>query len=344
MLKKIKKVLGMSQKSLKDKLVGKTRVNLFSKNHSVSPLRYNSKEEDLDKRHPLGTYGIPVLVNFGSRTESCRTKTKEVLAKGGVVLNHYKNVATASNKIKCKEVLIKHGINTPKFIVLADLIKEVDSKGIPVISTKDIDLQFPIVAKKISGMGGKGMKKLDTLGDFNAWRKNKKADVLREYFLEEVFQPNMANNYEFRIGVSPLLASLNRQNCYLGEIVILRKLMKKEAVENGEFGRNLSLGNSYFTRVEKATKEFKKNEKINRKSKIVMNIKDGIELARQATLACELDFSAADVMFDSVTGEWTIIELNTAPSMGNPDEGHSYTLDAWKNATKEMIVEKIKLQ
>jgi glutathione synthase/RimK-type ligase-like ATP-grasp enzyme len=326
--------------------------NIFSKNHSINSLRMNRSEKtDIEKRYPLGRYPVRVVLNVGSKTKTCRSKCKEIHNQGGVVINHPDYIENASNKIKCKELLVKMGLPTPNWITFENLFTITKNNKVRLCK-KRMKLTYPIVAKKIKGMGGEGMVKINSEEELIQWRKNKDFSILRQYFFEEVFQPNIKFNYEYRVAVSPLLTSIKRfinkttdprVYSFLGEIVCLKKCMKKEAVEKNEFGRNLSLGHSFFERIPRDSriKIYKKNKK--RKKNIRFNISDAVDICRQACLACNLDFSAADMLFDSLTGNWTILELNTAPSMGNLEQ-HSYSLNCYKEAFKEMITQKIKLK
>lgn len=305
---------------------------VISKNSSVDRFRIQKEEKDPVKKFPLGKFSFQSIINFGSRTPNCYEKCKLIGGKG-VILNHPDTIPLASDKLTCKRRLINAKVPTPRFQLPGEL--KLTKEGV-----QGLTLKFPIVAKLRHGSGGEGMFVLHDVKEVIKFFADTKSDLLREYFFEEVFQEDLKKSYEFRVSVSPLLY-MKRMfydnkgfNTLSGEIVVLRKLMKQEAVEAGGFGRNIALGNSYFTRT---------FERAMNKNSHIMNIEDAISIAIEACNACELDFGAVDMLWDSQTGTWTVLEINTAPSMGDENSA-GYTAERWRVALREMLLEKKKLQ
>lgn len=314
--------------------------NLFSKNYSIIPLRISKKEKDELLKYPLGKYPFRSVISFGSRSKVCLAKIKEIGNKG-IVLNSPEAIARASDKVICKQIMKEFKIPTPEFQMMSELV----SKDGPKFYASKLSLTFPVVTKLRKGSGGKGMSRINTIEELRAWRKGKTPEELQDFFIEEIFQPDLKKSCEYRISVSPWLVGVPFSHTEvdpktekdtpitsrLGDIVILRKKMKQTAAESGEFGRNLALGNSYFTR---------KFKRVTRKGGLPFNIGQITDMCVLACTAMELDFCAADVIYDVESGKWTIIELNTAPSMGTAEEGETYTLGQWKRALRHMIEEK----
>jgi D-alanine-D-alanine ligase-like ATP-grasp enzyme len=321
---------------------------LVSKNHSIKPLRLNKDaKKGSPERYPLDRYEYPVAIIHGSRTENAYNRVKQVLKEGGVVLNHPDNIKNASDKVRSKELFDEWEVNSTPWMLATACFKN------NRFNSNLMTLKFPIVAKLRKGMGGAGMTLLEDVDALRSWRRKHGNDEVKKYFFEEVFnwggslEAHMKHTREYRIGVSPLLvgkhvsyeqayqdeegnSQIDRFDSRIGEIVALRKIMRNEAVKKGQFGRNLALGNSFFTRT------FKRSYSYNKRG-IQMNFSDGVELAIKAVKALGLDYGAVDILWSSTTGEWNIIEVNTAPSMGNVEEGHSFTLNQWQQAFKEMI-------
>jgi hypothetical protein len=315
--------------------------NIFTKNHSVAPLRFNKEEvEDESKRFPLGKFPFRSVINMGSRSKLARKRSDEVWEGGGIVLNHPDFIENASDKLRCKQILTQHGVPTPEYILGEDLF--IDRKGVKILTSKKLEeLKYPVVAKLIKGKGGQGMKLINNPEDFKKWRKGKTANQLSKYFFEKVFQPDMRFQREYRFSVSPLLLGVGVSGIIhsrMGNIAMLRKKMRQEAVEKGNFGRNIALGNSFFTHVKDLRKRFG-TKGGNRATPVSIDVRDGLEIAVRAVEVCDLDFGGVDMLFDSVSGKWTVLEINTAPALGTGEED-SFTFNAWKKALPVMLQEK----
>ena len=325
-----------------------------SKNHSIAPLKLNKEFEiGEEARYPLDRYEYPVLIVHGSRTSGTYEDLKKVIRNKGVVLNHPDSIRNASDKLLTKRLLEEHEVATTPFIHGKELIHN------NRFNSNLMLLRYPIVAKKRAGMGGEGMKLLTTKDELSEWHnsmRNKHTNkYLSSYIFEEAFnfgedrdwttQQHNKSTREYRIGVSPLLVGTDYSYTYenldveggletvsndLGYFVSLRKKMRSEAVSEGAFGRNLNLGNSFFVRDFDKDYEWKKKG-----MKRVWS--EGVDMCVKAVSALGLDYGAVDIMWSSDTGKWSILEVNTAPSMGNPEEGHSYTMEQWRQAFIYMI-------
>jgi len=303
---------------------------VISKNKSVEDMRIQKDKKKGEGRFPLGQFSYQSIINFGSRTTNCYEKVALISKSvGAVILNPPNIIRNASDKVTCKDLLVNKGIATPLYQLPSEItINATDVKG--------FNLNFPIVAKLRTGSGGKGMLLLNSTEELISWWKETKQ--VDEYFFEEVFQYNMKKSYEYRVSASPLLLGKlctyvdetgNKFSTHLGEIVILRKLMRQDAVDKGEFGRNITLGNSYFT------KNFKRSFL---KNKTIVLLDTAVCIAVEACNACGLDFGAVDMIYDSETKQWTVLEINTAPSMGGEDK--TFTLSRWIQASRMMLQEK----
>lgn len=329
---------------------------LVSKNPSISPLRMRREHPVGDeRRYPLGRYDFPVAIIHGSRTENAYTRVRQARDGGGVILNHPDQIRNASDKLRSKELFEQAGVPTTAYMKATDCVR--NGKWAATRMT----LSYPVVAKLRSGMGGKGMSLIRNVAELRAWKKNVKTADLKKYFFEEAFNFGNDRNWstqdhnkytrEYRLGVSPLLngrrlsytintvdergnvTNSGTETVRNGCIVALRKMMRTEASQNGAFGRNLALGNSYFVR------NFKK-EYTYKKRNVTMDWEDGVQHAIAAVEALGLDYGAVDILWSSQTGEWCVIEVNTAPSMGTPEEGHAFTLGQWQQGFRNMIAVK----
>jgi D-alanine-D-alanine ligase-like ATP-grasp enzyme len=333
---------------------------VVSKNHSIKPLRMQRELPATDEgRWPLGKYPFPVAIIHGSRTKNAKERVQQAREAGGIVINPTEAIKNASDKVLSKELFDLAGVPTTPWMLAADMV--VSGKW----SSSRMTLNYPIVAKKRSGMGGDGMALIKDVEELRAWRKTHKNEVLAKYFFEEAFNFGEERNWpvqdhnkwtrEYRVGVSPLLngrplvyemdvvdaegnitgtESVSHRN---GCVVALRKLMRTDASREGAFGRNLALGNSYFVRNFKTDYNFPKRN-------VIMDWEEGVQICQAAVGCLGLDYGAVDILWSSKTGEWCVVEVNTAPSMGDPSEGHAFTLNQWRQAFRNMIQVKRDLQ
>lgn len=291
---------------------------IISRNSSINKFRYNKET----KESPLGKYPKRILINIGSRSEYCKTKARQIEKEGGVVLNHPSVIPNASDKVRTKELFNLYKVPTPNYALATDS-DLVDS------------LNLPLVAKLKKGSGGEGMLLLETKDDIEAFYKDY-AEKLSLYFIEEVFQPIFSKNYEFRVICFPDAIGSPLEVCdtlllqengislavedqinvnYLYHVpttaYIVRKKIKKDAIDSGEFGRNISSGNGYFTSdIELPKLEDKHGYGFN----TWLQTKLG-EISLAAITALSLDFGAVDIIFDSDTMTFSVLEVNTAFSL-----------------------------
>lgn len=289
---------------------------LISRNTSTNKFRYNQTT----KESPLGRYPKRILVNIGSRSEYCKTKVKEILKQGGYVINHPDYINNASNKVIAKEAFNRLKIPTPNY-ALAENSDEV------------VDLTFPVVAKLIKGTGGEGMVLINDTKELDKFYQDY-SEQLSNYFIEEVFQPKLSRNYEFRVisfpdnigtliplvvnsGVSETASFITKYPYYVPTTAyIVRKKIKKDAVESGGFGRNISSGNAFFcSDITLLNSNEEKNEKL------VCTLG---ELAASAVKALSLDFGAVDILYDSETDSYTVLEVNTAFSLEGENSSENF--------------------
>lgn len=287
------------------------------------------------KTVPFGMWPVPVQVGFGSDTQS---------SSGTLRINTPAGVANSSSKFRSKQLFVEHNVPTPSHIITAPGNAGVGMIAEAIAANK---LTYPIVAKICYGSGGKGMKKLDTAEETQEFfRENGN----KKYLVESVFQPILKYCREYRIHVSPLLqgvevsysfAVTNKETGEVtteqvtlsnGEIFSVRKLMVKEAAERNEFGRNIALGNAYFSR---------KFDRASKSKNGVQNWEAMVTDSNKAVAALGLDFGAVDILWCSQTNTHTILEVNSAPSMGLEDDGDKITAQAYMIAMKKIIAKKL---
>jgi hypothetical protein len=287
-------------------------------------------------RKALGLFPFRVAISHGSRSEKLLAYIKKY---NPMCINHPDSIKLASNKVTCKNILIEKGLPTAKFLTYSEILF---GNGRVDFGKVEKTLSFPIVAKLKSGSGGEGMAKLDSLNDLKEWLKQKQTATLHRYFFEEVFQPDLKKCKEYRIAVSPVLFPFNMQyvlegkkyNFNTGEVISMQKRMKKEAVEKGEFGRNLALGNSYFEKSFNRHIYFKKYG-------THLDWEKMVGYCVKAVAACGLDYGAVDILWDSQNDKFCILEINSAPSLGEQEDGKkTITQEAYEQMFKHIIQKK----
>lgn len=321
-------------------------IRIFSKNPSVDFLREN-------KATLFEGIRRPVVINFGSRTEDC---VKAASKPGVVVLNHPAFIQNASNKAVFHKIINQYNerlpiniaenadtgnleIFTPNTVTFSSVITERNNVRLSWIQD---NIALPFIVKPHKGSGGEGIVKFDTFDEFVEWRKTKTISDLHGYIIQEVFQPDLARNYEFRISVSPILSGTqveysaeNTNNC--GVISFRRKILTKEGVEQGKFGRNIEPGLSFFRLVPLAADTNYSQFVINKR--VTVDLREAIDMCHQLVSLLQLDFGAVDIMYDSEARKWAILEVNTAPSLSSNDA--AVVRSEWATALREMIIAKI---
>jgi hypothetical protein len=292
--------------------------------NEVQFLRIQTDETEESKKFPLGRFPYRTMINFGRRRSEDIEKADEIIKQGGVVLNHPNFIENASNKWETYLLLKEEGVNTPK----------TQSLGPNYFSL--VSLSYPVVVKPKKGSGGEGMKVYNSCSEFSEYINKTLVSDRKDFIVQKIIQPQMSKNYEFRISVSPWLMGVkmpwqtdNHWDRNTGAITILRKRMRQEAVNNGAFGRNIALGNSFFEKIED---ESVFNDVITKKELLW-----AISMSQRAVQCCGLDFGAVDIIFDSESCEWYVIEVNTAPSLTNTDGEVGFTGKRWMQALPEII-------
>lgn len=150
----------------------KFRPRVLSKNHTVAPLRRSNK-------------GLPLLpyrlsIGFGSTTES---------PNADVRINTPESVRNSSNKLRMKRLFKEYNVNQAIWYTIYNQTLFIDQHEADLN-----DLQYPLLAKKIMGKKGEGMKLLNNREELNTFLSGN----TQGYFIEKYY------NYgkEYRIHTS----------------------------------------------------------------------------------------------------------------------------------------------
>jgi len=245
------------------KVATKFRPRLRTKNYSTDGLKDMLRE---------CLFPVRSLIRMGSLTE-----TEEIVRPGAKVIeiNTVESIETSRNKLLMHEAFdrSKKGVSHVKYYEVKELP---DFKS----------LKFPILAKKIVGQGGEGMKKLDKVEDLKKFLSGSTSG----YYFEEYF--NGAREYRLHV---------TEDGCFLA----WRKLRKEGAKERWYFNSNNCIwaGES--------------NESFDKPS----NWNEIVEHSINALKAVGLSIGAVDVRVSSKkkirTHEFTVLETNSAPALGN---------------------------
>lgn len=260
------------------------RPRIRSKNFSCDFLRPKNKNMKL--------FPVRSLVRLGSRTP-----INEIFAPNVsfVEVNSLQAVDTSRSKLSMKAAFAKHSIpqsewyelrgnNTSQMRNLNETVDREESPERSIINPES--LPYPIVAKRINGFKGIGMRKLDNVEELNNFIKNTNVSG---YYFERFY------NYsrEYRIHATR-------------DKVILRwrKLRTSEAEERWFFN------NSNCNWIGQENELFQLSGKL----------LDSIDNACiEAVKAVGLDIGAIDVRVQSASREnpaFIILEVNSAPRMG----------------------------
>lgn len=242
----------------------KFRPRVRTKNFSCEYLRPQNKN--------LKKFPIRSLIRLGSLTPP-----NQIFDKGTsyVEINSIDAINTSRDKLKMKEAFKTFEIPQAEWWIPSQLTEEV----LPT-------LPYPLIAKRINGFKGKGMKKLDTIDSLREFMNN---TSLAGYYFEKFY--NYAR--EYRIHATQ-------------EEVILRwrKLRREDAEERwyfnsdncnwiGETNELFQLSGDLLDRVDEA--------------------------AKKAVIATGLDIGAVDVRIQSnnmKVPSFIVLEVNSAPRMG----------------------------
>lgn len=255
-------------------LVNSFRVRLRTKNPSARDLRTKLREVF----SPVRT-----LVRLGSLT-----KLNEVFRPGVRVqeINTIEAIEVSRNKLAMHKAFDKLGVQHARLFRVGEIKNQKD-------------LVFPILAKKIVGQGGEGMKKLDSIADLDKFLRGS----TEGYYFEEYF--NGAREYRLHV---------TKNGCFL----VWRKLRKNNAKERWYFN------NDNCNWISEENKSFDKPGNWD-------------EIVQQSVLALKavgLDLGAVDVRTQSTEGhkkvKFIILETNSAPALGRVGT------DAYLNEIKKL--------
>jgi glutathione synthase/RimK-type ligase-like ATP-grasp enzyme len=266
MLKK-KTIQKSSLNSRSAGVITKFRPRLRTKNYSTDGLKDMLRE---------CLFPVRSIIRMGSTTE-----TSEIVTPGKRVieLNTVESIETSRNKL-----LMQEAFNKSKLPISRANYFEI--KKMPDFKS----LKFPVLAKKIVGQGGEGMKKFDTIEEFKKFLSSSTSG----YYVEEYF--NGAREYRLHV---------TEDGCFLA----WRKLRKEDAKERWYFNSNNCIwaGES--------------NESFDKP----VNWNEIVEHSVNALSAVGLSIGAIDVRVESSvdtkgnkrkTCKFIILETNSAPALG----------------------------
>lgn len=243
---------------------------------------------------------FPTIVRFGSTTV-----LDDVRSNGGrrVELNTVEGIKNTSNKEKMKQLFIGVDIPTSNLYIChrnAENIQLYTKEGYKAVELKN--LKFPLVAKRKYHQKSIGMELLSTLDEFKEFLVSENART-NTYHYEQFFNGSV----EYRIHASPHLDK---------EIFSVRKVRAQK--EDGSYPWMFNLEQGGFLM------EFDKPKNWDN---IVKSVKASI-----ASLG--MDMGAADVRTSKDGTKFVIIEINSAPGVGEN------TASAYANAIKEILTKK----
>tara|TARA_R110002020_G_scaffold85441_3_gene210914 strand:+ start:5785 stop:6612 length:828 start_codon:yes stop_codon:yes gene_type:complete len=247
------------------------RPRVRTKNHTAEILRPKYKK--------LPLFPYRVLIRLGSVTRLDESKFK-------VIVNPLQAILNSSHKLKMKNLFEEKGVCQSMWYTIKNNILLLE--GIPVNLE---EISFPLIAKKIFGKKGEGMKKINNLEELNLFLSGNTS----EYFIEKFY------NYskEYRIHTS--IAS----DCFYA----CRKVRLKDSEEK------------WFFNSTNCNWLLESNENFDRPS----NWEKLVQHSKLALEAVGLDVGAVDIRIQSNTtkkGElredpkFIVCEINSAPSFG----------------------------
>lgn len=264
----------------------KLRIKLRSKNETANLLR--SAISTLRTK-------IPVVLRLYSNTPIEAILSRSQLSKPFIEWNTLEAIKNSSNKLKTKKLMVDNDIPTAEYWTSNDFIE----------NKENIFEEYKvIIAKRICGSKGIGMKLFHSIEEYNEWIENEGPN-LKEYFFEKYYNYNR----EYRI------------HLFNGEMIYTNRKMLKEDAEERWY-RNDSNSVWYL----ETNPIFDRPVNFD---KIIEDCKKLQELTR-------LNFSSFDIRVQSSKHEdpkYIILETNSGSSMG---EG---TAQAYKNAIEKYLTE-----
>lgn len=264
----------------------KLRIKLRSKNETANLLR--SAISTLRTK-------IPVVLRLYSNTPIEAILSPSQLSKPFIEWNTLESIKNSANKLKTKKLMVDNDIPTAEYWEAADFIENKE---------QIFEEHKNIIAKKINGSKGIGMKLFHSIEEYNEWVSNEGPN-LKEYFFERYYNYNR----EYRI------------HLFNGEMIYTNRKMLKEDAEERWY-RNDSNSVWYL----ETNPLFDKPVNFD---KIVEDCKKLQELTG-------LNFSSFDIRIQSSKHKdpkYIILETNSGSSMG---EG---TALAYKNAIEKYLID-----
>lgn len=270
-------VFGKKKKDTVVKKIDKTYLRVFSRHPSHTCIRHTIKI-------PKGKKGVLRLGSLNSP-----------LYPVDLEINSVESIENTMNKLRMKQLFEKNGVHSPKFYEIEDIDK------------LKSEISFPVLAKRTFRSRGIGMKKIDTMEEFEQFLKtsiiNNSYNKKNPYYLE-IFK-NYVREYRIHVSIAG------------GYFYSCRKMLKNSATQQeNNWYRNDS--NSVWVREE--------NSLFNKPETWDDIIKD-CQLARESL---GLDICALDVKVNKA-GNWLILEANSAPSFG------SVTSEKYKSELQKII-------
>lgn len=222
------------------------------------------------------------VVRFGSTTE-----VDDSIAKGGsrVEINTVEAIKNSANKLRMKTCFSNNAVKTADWWKTTDLPADLTT------------LPFPLIGKNVFGSRGMGNTFIENVEELQAWLKGK---INANYIIEKYY------NYvrEYRLHVS-------KNGCFY----TCRKMLKRDAPEDNKFQRH----DDNCVWIVEENPLFDKP----------VNWENVVEESVKALKAVGLDFGAIDLRIQSAktakgkvreTPDFIIVEINSAPSMGEITE------------------------
>lgn len=239
-------------------------------------------------------------MRFGSKTELSDGKNR-------VECNTVESILNTSNKETMKILFMKNKVSSPELYLINSIEKPIkvdatDGKEVKHIGVKINELPFPLIAKRKFHQRGIGMYKINDLDQLKTFLNDAEFKS-NSYHFEKFF----SGSQEFRLHVSPLLEK---------EIFSVKKVRTVD--EKGDLPWHFHLNEGAFL------KDFEKPK----------NWKEIVEECKKAVAALKLDVGAVDVRLNKDATKIMVIEVNSAPGMGD------LTTDHYINGLKEILTKK----
>jgi glutathione synthase/RimK-type ligase-like ATP-grasp enzyme len=207
------------------------------------------------------------VVRFGSTTNSNKK----------IQINSVEAIKNSSNKYLMKKCFDSYEVSTALWLS-SDQITNINTEG---ISSDNLLLKFPVVAKNIYGSRGKGNSLINSLEGFNLWKAGRN---LNNYIYEKFY--NYSKEYRLHI---------TTEGCFY----TCRKMLKNDAKER------------WYRNDSNCVWILEDNKLFNKPSTWDIIINDCVK----ALKSTGLDVGACDVKVNN-KGQFIIIEINSAASFG----------------------------